>query len=85
MGSCVMLRRDDLQVNSNVAWSDGRRAGLTFHAPIQPEVVLRTIRPAQPKPTVNFRRPGIRERQLSPQEQMLVKMMADGVANLIRR
>lgn len=84
-GSCVVLRRNELEVSSSVAWSDGRRAGLSFHAPIQREEVLRTIRPAQPKPTLNFRRPGLREQQLSPQDEVLIRMMVDGVVNLVRR
>lgn len=85
VGSCVILRRNELQVNGSIVWSNGRHAGLAFRAPIEPEEVLRTIRPPQPKPTPNFRRPGLREHQLSPQEEMLVKMMADGVINLTRR
>lgn len=86
-GTCVLLRRNDLLVNSRVIWSDGTHAGLAFDTPIQREEVLRTIRPAQPKPwqqkpESNFRRPGLK---LSPEEEALIKLMIAGVVDLTRR
>ena len=58
-GSCLLLRRNDLQVSGLLAWSDGTHAGVAFDTPIKPEDVLRTVRPPQPKPTTNFRRPAL--------------------------
>jgi len=84
-GSCVLLRRNELQVSGRLAWSNGTHAGLAFDTPIKPEEVLRTVRPARPKPTTNFRRPALTPHHFSAEEEVLIKIMANSVADLVRR
>jgi hypothetical protein len=68
--SLVTFCRNDLAVPGVVAWSNGKHAGISFSRPLSPDVVLRHIpRPAEKK-AVDHRRPALRSRGLSAQEQL---------------
>jgi hypothetical protein len=75
----VTFCRNDLAVPGVVAWSDGKLAGISFSGPLSPELVLRHIpRPAEIK-IVDHRRPALRQRGLSAQEQSLMdELVATG-------
>ena len=72
-GARVRFCREHLTVSGRIAWSHGRRAGLVFDADIRPDEVLRAIRPGTPPATVNFRRPGVKNHELSAEEWALIR------------
>lgn len=59
-GSCVIFRRNELAIESRVAWVDSGNAGLEFDHPLQIEDLLRHV----PQPRVvhppRYRRPGFK-------------------------
>jgi PilZ domain len=70
-GSEVMFRRNELSVKSRVAWVHGKHAGVAFRRPIAQEDVLRNIPKPKHRAQLDFRRPGLNARQLTPEEQRL--------------
>jgi PilZ domain len=75
-GSEVLFKRNDLSVNSRVAWVHGKHAGVAFRGPIAQEDVLRNIPKPKHRAHVDFRRPGLAVRQLTPEEQRLAATWA---------
>ena len=59
-GSLVIFRKEHLAASGRIVWSAGRRAGIAFDMPLDPETVLRHV--AAPKPIAEMvhKRPGLR-------------------------
>jgi hypothetical protein len=66
----VTFCRNDLAVPGVVAWSNGKHAGISFSRSLSPDVVLRHIPPPAETKVVDHKRPGLRPRGLSAQEQL---------------
>ena len=75
-GSEVQFRRNELSVNSRVAWVHGKHAGVAFHRPIAQEEVLRNIPRPRYRVPLDYKRPGLAVRQLTPEEQRLAESWA---------
>lgn len=75
-GSKVVFRRNDLQVESRIAWVHGNHAGVAFGSPLRAEEVLRHVPSPRPRMQPEFRRPGLASRQLTPQERRLIDSWA---------
>ena len=75
-GSEVLFRRNDLSVKSCVAWVHGKHAGVAFRRSIAQEDVLRNIPKPKLRAPVDYKRPGLAVRPLSPEEQRLVESWA---------
>lgn len=73
-GSEVYFRKGDIAVKGRVAWSAGKRAGIAFNSPITTEAVLHHCPPPRALTRPSFRRPGLAARELSAEEQALVKL-----------
>ena len=75
-GSEVLFRRNELSVKSRVAWVHGKQAGVAFKRPIPQEDVLRNIPRPKLRAPVEFKRPGLAVRPLTPEEQRLAESWA---------
>ena len=75
-GSEVLFRRNDLSVISRLAWVHEKQAGVAFNRPIAPEDVLRNIPKPRSRAPLNFRRPALASRALSPDERRLAESWA---------
>ncbi len=75
-GAEVLFRRNELSVNSRVAWVHENHAGVAFKSPIPQEDVLRNIPKPRHRAPTDFRRPGLACRELSPEEQRLAESWA---------
>ena len=75
-GSEVLFRRNELSVTSRVAWVHGKHAGVAFRRPIAQEDVLRNIPKPKHRTQLDFRRPGLTARHLTPEEQRLAASWA---------
>ena len=75
-GSEVLFRRNDLSVNSRVAWVHGRHAGVAFCRPIAQEEVLRNVPKPRYREPVNYRRPALACRPMSAEERRLAESWA---------
>jgi hypothetical protein len=67
----VWFHRNELRVHGQVAWVDGKHAGIAFSRALKPEVVLRYIGRPQPRPADEtiHRRPALTRPGMSPEEQ----------------
>lgn len=72
-GSKVLFRRNDLEVESRIAWVTGNHAGVAFGCPLRAEDVLRNVPKPRPRVKLDFRRPGVKSRPLTPEERRLVE------------
>jgi hypothetical protein len=72
-GSEVLFKRNQLSVRSRVAWVAGNQAGVAFNTPIAQEDVLRNIPKPKHRAPMDFKRPGLGRRQLSPEELRLAE------------
>lgn len=72
-GSDVLFRRNELNVRSRIAWVDDNQAGVAFGIPLEAHEVLRHIPSPRPRPSFEFKRPGLSCRELSPEERRLVE------------
>ena len=72
-GTEVVFRRNELSVNSRVAWVAGNQAGVAFHRPIPQEDVLRNIPKPRYRAPLDFKRPALACRELSPEEVRLAE------------
>lgn len=75
-GSEVVFKRNELSVTSRVAWVHENQAGVAFRTAIPQEDVLRNIPSPRYRHPLNFRRPGLAVRKLTPDEQRLVQSWA---------
>ena len=75
-GSEVLFRRNELSVNSRVAWVLGKQAGVAFTRPIPQEDVLRNIPKPRHRAPPDFKRPALACRELSADELRLAESWA---------
>jgi hypothetical protein len=71
VGSAVVFRRNELNLPGRVAWVTGCRAGIAFDSALDPEAVLRHVPPLRPQAKLDFRRPPLKSRDLSPGERKM--------------
>ena len=58
-GAAVLFRKGDLSVAGQVAWANGRQAGISFAQELKPDQLLRHVPTPRPRVTPTFRRPGL--------------------------
>jgi hypothetical protein len=75
-GAKVVFRRNDLDVESHIAWVVDDHAGVSFTTTIPTEAVLRNIPTPRTPPPVKFGRPGLAHRQLTADERRLAQSWA---------
>ena len=75
-GSAVVFHRNELSVQSHVAWVNGDQTGLAFTRPIAREDVLRNIPGPRSRVPAKFARPGLGSRELTPEELRLAQSWA---------
>ena len=75
-GSKVVFKRNELSVESTIAWVHGDHAGIAFTQAIACEDVLRNIPSPRSRPPVKFGRPGLAYRQLSAEERRIAETWA---------
>src|SRR5688572_28268302 len=75
-GSEVLFRRNELSVKSCLAWVHGKQAGVAFKRPIAQEDVLRNIPRPKHRAHVDYKRPGLAVRPLTPEEMRLAESWA---------
>lgn len=68
-GTIVTFRKNELKVPGHVAWVKGKRAGIGFDSNLDPETVLRHVPQPRPRARLNYKRPGLAPRELSPDER----------------
>lgn len=71
-GSTTYFGRNDLRLKGRVVWVEGRFAGIAFDTPLKTEDVLRNIPAPKPKAQIDFRRPGLACRPLTPYERRML-------------
>lgn len=71
-GSQVVFRRNDLEVESRIAWVNGKHAGIAFSCPLKAEDVLRNVPTPRPRMQQDFRRPRLTSPRLTPEERQLL-------------
>lgn len=71
VGTRVHFRKGELSLSGHVAWEAGKRAGIAFDCPLDPEMVLRHVPRPSPRPCLDHRRPRLRGQELSPGERKL--------------
>jgi hypothetical protein len=59
-GASIQFRKGDLSVAGNVAWVNGRQAGVAFARNLKPDQLLRHIPAPRPRVTPDFKRPGLK-------------------------
>ena len=75
-GSEVLFKRNELSVNSRVAWVHGTHAGVAFRRPIAQEDVLRNIPKPRHRVPVDYRRPALASRSMTAEERRLAESWA---------
>lgn len=75
-GSVVLFRRNELEVRSRIAWVENHRAGVAFGVPLKAEEVLRNVPKPRPRMKLDYRRPGLACRELSPEERRFIEKWA---------
>ena len=75
-GSEVLFRRNELSVASRVAWVHGKQAGVAFKRAIAQEDVLRNIPKPKHRAHVDYKRPSLAVRPLTPEERRLAESWA---------
>jgi len=59
-GASVLFRKGDLSMPGNVAWVNGRQAGVNFAQKLNPQQLLRHIPAPRPRVTPEFKRTGLK-------------------------
>ena len=75
-GSEVLFKRNELSVNSRVAWVHGTHAGVAFARPIAQEDVLRNIPKPRHRIPVDYRRPALASQAMTAEERRLAESWA---------
>ena len=75
-GAKVVFKRNELSVDSHIAWVLGDQAGVAFTRAIPCEDVLRNIPSPRYRAPVKFGRPGLARRELSAEERRLAQTWA---------
>lgn len=71
--STVFFCRNELRVKSRVAWVAGQFAGVAFNRPLKREELLRNVPKPRQQAPMDFRRPGLTCRPLTPEERRLLE------------
>ncbi len=72
-GAQLLFCKGDLRVSGQVAWTKGRRAGITFARLLEPKQLLHHVPVPRPRVKLDFRRPGLATRALTAQERKLAQ------------
>jgi len=72
-GVDLLFRKGELAVAGRIIWSRGRQAGIQFERKLDPGVVLNHVPSPRARVQVDFRRPGLGARELTPIERTLGK------------
>jgi hypothetical protein len=59
-GASVLFRKGDLSMPGNIAWVNGRQAGVNFAQKLNPDQLLRHVPTPRPRVTPDFRRTGLK-------------------------
>lgn len=79
-GAEIRFRRGDLIVAGKVIWVRGTRAGINFHTPLTPELLLRHVPTPRPRVTADFRRPGLASKPLTLSERVAASRWVTPIA-----
>ena len=58
-GASLLFRKGDLSMPGNIAWVNGRQAGISFAQNLNPDQLMRHVPTPRPRVTPSFRRPGL--------------------------
>ena len=73
VGSVILFRKKELALAGRIAWVTGRRAGIAFDQLLDPEAVLRHVPSPRARAPLDFRRPPLKSRALSPGERKIAE------------
>ena len=73
-GSPTVFRRNELCVEGQIVWIEGRYAGVRFTRPLERAELLRDVPRPKQRFDPQFRRPGLACRPLSQSERKMVEM-----------
>jgi len=82
-GSATIFRRNELRVDGQIVWVEGRYAGIAFTRELERAELLREVPRPRQKFDQQFRRPGLACRPLSDADRKMVELWAAPV--LLRR
>lgn len=68
-GAAIQFRKGELSVAGRIAWVSEGRAGISFAQKLEPEQVLRHVPAPRPRVHADFRRPGLKARELTEDEK----------------
>lgn len=68
-GAAIQFRKGELSVAGRIAWVNEGRAGISFAQKLEPEQVLRHVPAPRPRVHADFRRPGLKARELTEDEK----------------
>jgi hypothetical protein len=72
-GSETIFERNETRRTGRIVWVQAKYAGVAFDTPLKREEVLRHVPAPRPKTQVDFRRPGLACRPLSPHERKMLE------------
>ena len=75
-GSMVLFARNDLRIPAQVAWVEGKYAGIAFECPLERSEVLRQVPKPREKFEAQFRRPGLASKPLSDADRRMLQLWA---------
>ena len=75
-GAKVVFKRNELSVESHIAWVLGDQAGVAFTRAIPTEDVLRNIPAPRHRAPIKFGRPGLARRELTAEERAMAQSWA---------
>ena len=73
VGARVNFHKGELALSGHIAWEAGKRAGIAFDQPLDPELVLRHVPEPRPRPSHEHRRPRLRGQELTPGERKIAE------------
>ena len=73
VGTQVRFRKGELSLSGHVAWEAGKRAGIAFDQPLDPDSVLRHVPKPRPRQVLDHRRPRLRGQDLTPGERKIAE------------
>jgi PilZ domain-containing protein len=75
-GSATVFRRNELCVDGQIVWLEGRYAGIAFTRNLEKAELLREVPRPRQKFESHFRRPGLTCRPLSEADRKMVELWA---------
>ena len=73
VGSAILFRKKELSLSGRIAWITGRRAGVAFDALLDPEAVMRHVPSPRVMAPLDYRRPPLKSRDLTPGERKIAE------------